>query len=127
MTETQYLDMEDFKNRVGDDIELIMEIFQLYLDDAEKLMTKITLAANKNDIPALKKSAHAMKGTSASISAKAVQERAYELERLCLDEDLSNVGEIIDGLRQAYEITIVKIRQNIENPELIQGSGSTEV
>src|SRR6266498_1426123 len=50
-----------------DEPDLIVELIDLYLDDAPKLVGEIRRAAKGGDANAIKRAAHALKGSSGSI------------------------------------------------------------
>jgi HPt (histidine-containing phosphotransfer) domain-containing protein len=110
MTNNQYLDVEDYARRMDNDVELMIELYQIFLEDSKTNVAEITDAIMKNDARALRTSAHTLKGSSSCISAKVIQDLAYELEKMANDGDLSNATSIMDKLRSSCERTEVEIQ-----------------
>jgi len=110
----QYLDMVDFSQRVDGDTELIVELYRLFLDDSKKLIADIADSAERNDAGTLRIAAHTLKGSSASISARAMQDISSEMENMAIANDLSNAKSARDRLFHCYEMTIAEIQSALE-------------
>jgi HPt (histidine-containing phosphotransfer) domain-containing protein len=110
----QYLDMADFSERVDGDTELIVELYKLFLDDSKKLIANIANSVERNDAGALRAAAHTLKGSSASISAWAMQNVSSEMEKVAIANDLSNAKSAEHKLFHCYEMTIAEIQSALE-------------
>ena len=62
--------------------DLIVELIDLYLDDAPKLVGDIQRGAKGRDAIAIKRAAHALKGSSGSMGVSQVAELCKVLEQL---------------------------------------------
>ena len=62
--------------------DLIVELIDLYLDDAPKLVGDIQRAAKRGDAIAIKRAAHALKGSSGSMGVSQVAELCKVFEQL---------------------------------------------
>ena len=106
----QYLDIAAFSQRVDGDIELIIELYQLFLEDSKKLIAIIADSVERKDAETLRASAHTLKGSSASISAWALQDISSELENMAIANNLSNARSVRDKLFHCHEMTITEIQ-----------------
>jgi two-component system sensor histidine kinase/response regulator len=66
--------------RVEGDEELLVEMIQLFLDDAPRLMAAMQAALDQGDMPVLERSAHSMKGAAGNLSAHITVAAAAQLE-----------------------------------------------
>ena len=114
MTIEKYLDTADFSRRVEGDTELIIELYQLFLEDSKKLIANIAENVERNDAGALRNSAHTLKGSSASVSALVMQDISSKIEKMASANDLSNAKSAIDKLFHCYEMTKVEIQSALE-------------
>ncbi len=104
------LDIEEFKKRVGGDENLMHELFEIYADECEEKLNRIRIAVEEKDSEKLEKSAHNLKGASANISAKAVYETAYELEKIGTSKDMSQTTDALKRLENNLSKTIEQIK-----------------
>jgi HPt (histidine-containing phosphotransfer) domain-containing protein len=110
----QYLDMTDFSERVDGDTELIVELYKLFLEDSKKLIADIANSVERNDAGALRISAHTLKGSSASISAWAMQDVSSEMENIAIANDLPNARPVEQKLLHCYEMTVAEIQSTLK-------------
>ena len=106
-------DRDSALSRVGNDIDLLKEIAQLFLDDAGNMMSSIEQAAKQADAVALGKAAHTLKGCVSNFSAPEAYEAALHLERLGRTGDLSGVAEGLSQLRQKLDDLCAELRSLI--------------
>jgi HPt (histidine-containing phosphotransfer) domain-containing protein len=114
MTQASYLDIPDFRKRVGDDVELMHELFQIYSEEYHVLVENIDRSIRNDDSRGLEEAAHSLKGMSANISAHVVRDIAYELERTGASGDLSKAGELVTELKEGLNKTIELMPETIE-------------
>jgi CheY-like chemotaxis protein len=79
--------------RVGGDRELLREVALLFFEDTPVLLAEIRAAIDRNDPPALERSAHRLKGSVSNFGAKLAQEAALRLELMGRQGDVSNASE----------------------------------
>lgn len=80
--ETEIIDLKDVLDRVQDDKELLVELFDIYQLDFVKKRQSLSEAITANDIVKIKEIAHSMKGASGNISAKKIYASCLALEQL---------------------------------------------
>ncbi|TAF52444.1 MAG: response regulator [Oscillatoriales cyanobacterium] len=91
------------------DIDALVELLELYLEEAPTLIDGINLAIAHGDALELKDNAHSLKSTSAAIGAMALSAFSKQLEEIGKSGDLSDVETIAAQLQQTYEATVVAI------------------
>ena len=77
MVETQSWDRAAALRGVENDMELLVEMAQLFLADSSKLVREIGQAVDKRDARALQYSAHTYKGSVANFAAQPARDAAY--------------------------------------------------
>ena len=92
------------------DIDALVELLELYLDEAPTLMDGIAVAITHGDALDLKDNAHSLKSTSAAIGAMALSSLSKELEDIGKSGDLSDVELIAEQLKRTYDATVIAIQ-----------------
>ncbi len=90
-------------DRVGDDLELLIELAGMFLEDCPNMLKKIeadVVAGNSDD---LEKSAHLLKGAVANFSAKQVYDAAYTLEVMGESGEITDAPRALDILKQEID------------------------
>lgn len=80
--ETDIIDLAEVLERVQDDKELLVELFDIYKEDFLKKRQSLGDAIADKNIDKIKEIAHSMKGASGNISAKLIYASCLELEQL---------------------------------------------
>ena len=99
-------DVNDALDRVEGDRELLEEIARIFTSECASNMDAIRQAHAAGDARVLERVAHAIKGASANLSAVAVSQAAFELEKLAASGNLTNAGESIDKLQREVGILL---------------------
>ena len=76
------LDVEQMRERLGDDDELVADVIRLYLDDYPARLEAIASAIKAHDAAGLRGAAHALKGGASALSAQRVADAARQLEAI---------------------------------------------
>ena len=79
--------------------EVFDELLTIFVTNGARLVSRIKTAAAQNDLPALKKGAHALKGSSASMGA-------LHLSALCTVLDQMEPDSTINTIQQAQQIEL---------------------
>ena len=74
---------------VDDDLELLRELVELFLEDCPAMLEEVGQAVAAGDTEALYRSAHTLKGSVGVIAAPVVSELAFQLEQMGRSGDLS--------------------------------------
>jgi PAS domain S-box-containing protein len=91
------------------DIDALVELLELYLEEAPTLIDGIAVAIAHGDAPELKDNAHSLKSTSAVIGATALSTLSKDLEDIGKSGDLSGVETVADQLLRTYHATVEAI------------------
>lgn len=99
------LSEETTLDRLKGDSELLTTLYRVFLGDLPKKLVAIDEAAADNDLNALQRSAHSLKGASATIGADALREAAFNLEMAAKGNDLDLAGSIVPRLKEIARAT----------------------
>jgi two-component system, sensor histidine kinase and response regulator len=97
------MDMEEVMERVGDDMELLTDMAELFLDDCPRLMSEIRESITRQDSKVLEHSAHTLKGSASNFSAASVVEAAFRLEQMGRDGDITHAEAAYATLEQEMQ------------------------
>jgi len=100
--ETPVFDLEGAMDRIGNK-DLLMKIVRAYLWDAPSLIASIEDAFARQDIPALARHAHSMKGASSNVGAEIVREACLALEKAGKAGDVSRVPAMIARIKNVFK------------------------
>jgi len=98
----ELFDLAEFKERVQDDIALLLELLDIFAADYEIKRQSLQEAIDKKDCEELKSIAHSLKGASGNISAKSLRAVFVKLEEAAKSGDLSSSGELLKQLDDVY-------------------------
>ena len=76
------IDQAELLERMDNDWDLLVELVEMFADEASDLYSEIEKAIQTNDSQLLFRSAHTMKSAVGNFSAKRVQQLALELEMM---------------------------------------------
>jgi len=107
----EVMNVDEALQRLGDDVELLRDIVQIYLEDAPAIVERIHTAISQSDANSLQRAAHSLKGLAATLSAAEVVGVAAKLEHLAATRDMSDasksiaeVDERLDELNRAVQV-----------------------
>ncbi len=89
--------------RVGDDLDLLLDMSKLFLDLCPGLMQDIAAAIEAGDAKALRAAAHALKGSVGNFSAPGAFDAAQRLETLGEGGDLESAGPAYAALQKEID------------------------
>jgi len=79
-----------------------VELIDLFLRDTPVKIQSMQSAIGRSDAPALKESAHSLKGSASNLGARRLARFCAELERLAGEERLAEAGELFDKVVGEY-------------------------
>lgn len=85
-------------DRIYGDTELLAELIHLFFQDFPQLMQTMRAALAAGDTEALKKSAHALKGSVGNFSAYPAYRAALKVETIAADGNLADACEAVNNL-----------------------------
>lgn len=75
------VDWEEGLARAGDDVDFFKELLELFLDDVPQRMENLSASLTAGELEESAGVAHSIKGASANLSAKPIQQVAAQLEQ----------------------------------------------
>lgn len=103
------LDVQGTLNRLKGDTAFLETLFTVYLEDLPVKLASIEEALAKTDMPVLQRTAHSLKGASATVGALALREAAFALETAGREADTSKAAEILPDLKRLIDETTTAI------------------
>lgn len=92
---------DGLKQMVGPDF--IGELVTTFFDDAPRMMEELRASLASNDVETFRRAAHSMKTNAATFGATELAELAKALEMLGRGNNLREVGNLLDVLKEAYD------------------------
>ena len=71
---------EELLDRVGGSHELLVEVIDLFLEDAPQLLSTIREAVGRGDADGVRRGAHALKGSAGNFGASTLVAIAHQME-----------------------------------------------
>jgi HPt (histidine-containing phosphotransfer) domain-containing protein len=93
------VNLEELKEIMSDDMELINECFADFLEDWPVLFVEIENAILENDFKTLDSSAHKLKGTLKYLSAQTASNKVYVIESAGKQGDMAGAAEKLSNLK----------------------------
>ncbi len=109
--ETEIIDLPEVLERVQDDKELLVELFDIYQNDFVKKRQSLGDAIAANDIVKIKEVAHSMKGASGNISAKKIYGSCLALEQLAKSNTTTGMMDLVKEIDAQFEQVKVRTAQ----------------
>lgn len=107
----ELFDLAEFKERVQDDIALLLELLDIFAADYQVKRQSLQEAVDKGDCEELKSVAHSLKGASGNISAKSLRAVFVKLEEAAKSGDLSQAGSLLKQLDEVYASLSAKLAE----------------
>jgi len=89
--------------RVDDDMELLQELATLFLEDIDATLGEIAEAFKNDDLEALHRYTHALKGSVANFAADAVFNAAKQADDLARNEIREGLPAALEQLREQIQ------------------------
>jgi HPt (histidine-containing phosphotransfer) domain-containing protein len=87
----------------SDEPEFIAEMYEMFVGDAQGLLTNFDTALESENVDDLRKLAHTLKGSSANIGAERLQSLASAVEMADLTTELTKVQDLAKEMRMELE------------------------
>jgi HPt (histidine-containing phosphotransfer) domain-containing protein len=114
---TPQFDLEKFKEQVGYDRDLLIEIIDLFLSESVKQLAEIHAALGKSDYQTLSRLAHTLKGSFGSLHAESARLHAHELEIVAHNRDEEACRTWISALELDFAMLqpqLISLRESSE-------------
>lgn len=99
----EVLDLEDVMERVQDDMELLLELLDIFHNDFLEKRKKITRLVKEGDCEHLRDLAHSLKGAAGNISAKSLFASFLKLEKMAEEKKLVNIDELLSLIDRQFQ------------------------
>lgn len=99
---SEIIDVKDALERVQDDKELLLELFDIFQEDFPGKRNAFWQAFEKGNTVTFQQIAHGLKGATGNISAKQMHENCTELDRLGKNGSLTGAKERLELLDKQY-------------------------
>ena len=97
------IDLPDVLERVQNDKELLLELFDIFQEDFLKKRQILGEAVAAGDIVKIKEVAHAIKGSSGNLSAKHMHASCLQLEHLAKSDATTGMDALIKAMDDQFE------------------------
>ena len=91
--EEKIIDLEDVLDRVQDDMELLLELFDIFEGDFEIKRKEFDQCLSDGNMEMVKNIAHSLKGAAGNISAKRIHGICYFIEKQASEEKKDGIAE----------------------------------
>jgi HPt (histidine-containing phosphotransfer) domain-containing protein len=108
------MDVDDALQRLGHDEDLFAEIVQIYLEDAPAMLQSIHDAVSQADARSLQRSAHSLKGLSATLSAEPVAAAAYRLEQMGATGNFTDAATAVAQIDERVDELNAAVREYLK-------------
>lgn len=97
------IDLKDVLERVQDDKELLLELFDIFQEDFVNKRKALSEAVAGGNIAKVKEVAHSMKGSSGNISAKSMYATCLQLEQLAKSNSTDGMQDLVKNIDAQFE------------------------
>lgn len=110
MTDVPLLALDETLERMSGDRELLYNLFQLYLADAPKKLTSIAEFMDQDAMYQIERTAHSMKGASATVGAARMALAAADMEKGAREKNRDNMTKLFNTLQQVCAQTLAEMQ-----------------
>jgi len=107
------IDLKDALDRVQDDKELLLELFDIFTEDFTGKRDLFWKAFESHDVVAFQHLAHGLKGATGNISAARMHENCIVLDKLGKDGDIATAKaalELLDGQFAEFKVEAARLK-----------------
>lgn len=105
----EILDINEFLERIQNDRALLWELLDIFVEDFQQKKKLLHEALRSNDAIEVRKLAHALKGSSANISAHQLSAVLLELEKMGKNNTLTGADKFLADLETKFEALLARI------------------
>jgi HPt (histidine-containing phosphotransfer) domain-containing protein len=97
------IDLKDVLDRVQDDKELLVELFDIYQEDFIIKRKDLEEGLKAKDVTKVREAAHSMKGASGNISAKSMHAMCMKIEHMARDGSVEGLDALLPTIDGYFE------------------------
>jgi len=101
---------------VDDDGSVLVEVIQMYLDEAPTHRARLRAALEASDLAEAARVAHALKSASFNVGAKALGEMCRRVERQCKDQQAQGLAELVAAIESMLDRVGPALRAEMKQP-----------
>ena len=109
------LDREGALKRLQDDTEFLETLYNAFLEDLPNKIAALDEAVTDGQTQIVQRTAHSLKGASATVGVPALKEAALAMEIAARDRDAEKVGTLYPGLKALAGRTSLEMTKALEN------------
>lgn len=109
--QVKVIDLTEVLERVENDKELLLELFDIFEQDYQSKSSKLQAAVARNDFESVKDIVHSIKGAAGNISAKVMHADCVKIEQLAAGKDMPAVNAALSGLEKNFKDLQGQIQQ----------------
>lgn len=106
MSTAPLLNLEETLERMSGDRELLANLFQLFGDDVPKKLGTIEASIREGDLYQTERTAHSLKGASATVGAEQLSQLAARLEQAAKGGQSGEMTLLLQELGQVWTQTL---------------------
>ncbi|MEW5772403.1 MAG: Hpt domain-containing protein [Thermodesulfobacteriota bacterium] len=110
------LDVQGTLDRLKGDTAFMETLFTVYVEDLPVKLAAIEQALAQADMPVLQRTAHSLKGASATVGALALRDSAFAMENAGRDADSGRAAQLLPELKRLADATIAAINAATPKP-----------
>ena len=103
------LDIQGTLNRLKGDTAFLETLFSVYVEDLPVKLSSIEQALASTDMAVLQRTAHSLKGASATVGALALREAAFAMESAGRENDPARGAALLPELKRLAAETLQAI------------------
>lgn len=107
------LDRDSAMLRLDNDIELLREMYEAFLEDADERTRRMCQAVHTANLPDLYRLSHSLKGAAATIGAERVRAIALDLEKSAKNGQLETVLTIFPSLQDEMRMLLDTLKREL--------------
>ena len=118
MGSSDIINREELKERLDNDMELFVELVDVFVNDSDKLINNIDEAISKGDSESIGKTAHTLKGAVSNFSAVKAYESSLALEKIGKSGEIDKAPGAFETVKKEIEI-LIKALQEMKNDKAL--------
>ena len=105
--------------------EPVNQIIALFLEKAPTILAELRDAVTRGDLEGIRRGSHTIKGTGATLGARALSERCKQLEEQAQGGEVRDAAASLSQIEEAYRATEVALRAEIAREPVSVEPGPT--
>ena len=108
-------DRQDLLDRLGGDEQVLAVVVGVFVGDVPTQLNRLEAAVRDGDEAVVRERAHGLKGAAANLSADALREASWALERAASASDIDALPDLLDAVKQEILRLVAALEKEIES------------